>query len=67
MTTYTIRLVHDSEVRRLQFYGPEEGRSLVRALNERLDEVSALPLDAMVAWTIEEMQKQGFDHLDTVS
>lgn len=64
MTTYTIRLVHDRESRRLQFRGPEESRSLVRSLGERLDQVSALPLDEMVAWTIEEMQRNGCAFLD---
>jgi hypothetical protein len=67
MTTYTIRLVHDSEVRRLHFNGPDESRSLLTDLGERLDQVSALPLDAMVAWTIKEMEKKGFDHLKSAS
>lgn len=67
MTTYTIRLVHDRETRRLRFRGPEESKPLVHTLNERLDQVSALPLDEMVNWTIEEMRRSGCDLLDPLA
>lgn len=64
MGTLSIRVVHEDEVRRLQFYGPRD-RSIVRDLNERLDEVAlhCRSIDEMVDYTVQSLGERGYQPL----